>query len=120
MIGTSSLLPLSSNNYSAFFFYNKDLAQWEKNRRKWLQSNDTIMSLSSSIQSQQRRHAVPLNVDDILDIIFTVTPTAVTSPTNNNIIAVGFQTIPIFPRPVPLPQMLDILEHLWEAERLDV
>jgi len=26
----------------------------------------------------------------------------------------------MFPRPVPLPQMIDILTDLWEAEGLDV
>lgn len=57
------------------------------------------------------RQSVPLDVDEIIDILF--------SPRWR---MVGVETGPPkrFPQNVPLVQMVDVLVDLWEAEGLDL
>ena len=57
------------------------------------------------------RQAIPLDVDEIIDIIF--------SPRWR---MAGIETGPPkrFPQNVPLVQMVDVLVDLWEAEGLDL
>jgi hypothetical protein len=79
------------------------LARWEQAREQWLahKSDDTDSTAKA---------AVPLEVDEIIDVIF--------SPRWRNAAA---ETGPprAFSTPVPLPQMVDVLVDLWEAEGLD-
>ena len=51
--------------------------------------------------------AVPIEVDAIIDVIFSQRWRTQDEDS-------------LFPQPVPLPQMVDILVDLWEAEGLDV
>jgi len=88
---------LSANN-----FVNHGLAQWEKNRQHWLTLN------RSDTDSSAKPAATPLDVDEIIDVIFA-------SPRQWRD-AGGPQK---FPQAVPLPQMVDILQDLWEAEGLE-
>ena len=83
-------------------FVNHGLAQWEKNRQQWLTLN------RSDTDSSAKPAATPLDVDEIIDVIFA-------SPRQWRD-AGGPQK---FPQPVPLPQMVDILQDLWEAEGLE-
>jgi Protein of unknown function (DUF4050) len=53
--------------------------------------------------------AIPLDVDEIIDLIFSERWRSPEQQERAN-----------FPQPVPLPQMVDILVDLWEAEGLDI
>ncbi len=97
---SSPTSPNSSQNYDQEErnrFQNKGLLLWESNRQQWCHKK--------TVEPQQpQRQATSLNVDEIIDVIFTHTQMA--EPR-------------FFPQPVPLPQMVDILQDLWEAEGLD-
>lgn len=79
------------------------LKQWEEARAQWLSSKQSDTDSTS-------RAAVPIEVDEIIDVIF--------SPRWRN---PGEESGPPrrFPQNVPLPQMVDVLADLWEAEGLD-
>ncbi len=88
-----------------YFFigvYSLGLARWEKAREQWLAHKSDTDSTSKA--------AVPLEVDEIIDVIF--------NPRWRN---AGEEDGPPrrFPQNVPLPQMVDVLVDLWEAEGLD-
>jgi hypothetical protein len=78
------------------------LARWEGARSHWLSSKSDTDSTAKA--------AVPIEVDEIIDVIF--------SPRWRG---AGDEDGPPrrFPQNVPLPQMVDILVDLWEAEGLD-
>jgi len=84
-------------------FVNHGLATWEQNRQKWLDHKEKTSRVAEE-------HAVPVNVDEIIDVVFA-------SP--RQLRANGGKGRN-FPKPVKLPQMVDILQDLWEAEGLDV
>lgn len=94
--------PTSTNDISSQEernrFLNKGLQLWESNRQQWCHKK------TSEQQPAAIRQATSLNVDEIIDVIFT--HTQMSEPR-------------FFPQPVPLPQMVDILQDLWEAEGLD-
>lgn len=74
-------------------FVNTGLALWERSRAEWLhqqQYNENVLP----------KHAHPLVVDEVIDTLFA-------------------GPLP-FSQPIPLPQMVDILQDLWEAEGFDV
>ena len=56
-----------------------------------------------------------LNIDEVIEIIFNV-PQPQTGSNGETTLAPPKR----FPRSVPLPQMVDILVDLWEAEGLDI
>lgn len=92
----------TSREQEAEPFVNHGLEAWEQNRRKWLKRENH--------EKKQQQHAIELNADEIIDVIFT-------SPRQLRMNGgVGRR----FPQNVPLPQMVDILQDLWEAEGLDV
>mmetsp|Transcript_16608 Transcript_16608/g.23407 ORF Transcript_16608/g.23407 Transcript_16608/m.23407 type:complete len:117 (-) Transcript_16608:56-406(-) len=80
-------------------FINQGLQRWEEAREQW-KKTDTSDSTP--------RGAVPVDVDEIIDLIFSQ---RWRNPDDNK---------GSFPQPVPLPQMVDILVDLWEAEGLDI
>ena len=81
------------------------LARWEKARDQWLAHKSDTDSTAKAV-------AIPLEVDDIIDVIF--------SPRWRNAAAALEEGPPRrFPQNVPLPQMVDVLVDLWEAEGLD-
>jgi len=115
-------------------FINHGLAMWEKSRWQWLHhhgkvgiadvdagtaARDTTMvggklaspqpqQQASDAQPQQQQQATPLDVDDIIDIIFA-------SPRQ-----LRDQGGPrCFLQSVPLPQMIDILVDLWYVSLRD-
>ena len=75
------------------------LLRWEENRASWLKS-DTSDSTAKA--------AIPLDVDAIIDLIFSQRWRNQEGDNSR------------FPQPVPLTQMVDILVDLWEAEGLDI
>ena len=123
----------------------KGLLRWEASRADWLSlkqqqqqqqpltnttnmntstssSSETIIQQRQKLEEQQRQRrkelqlrAVPLEVDEIIDVIF--------SPRwrNPNLPLEEIAGPPRrFPTNVPLPQMVDVLVDLWEAEGLDI
>ena len=132
--------------------------RWEEARRGWLSVQSQIQpkpqldvekeeeveeTKSSAVSFQKpQHHAIPLDVDEIIDVIFSqrwrlTHPTAPTlqSPSPQSLEGNGGTTTTTttttattrledttlsFSQPVPLPQMVDILVDLWEAEGLDI
>lgn len=90
----------SAAESTATSFVNHGLVAWENNREKWLQR--------TTGESKTVKYAKPLNVDLIIDAIFS-TPQKLRM--NGGISEK-------FPHSVPLPQLVDILQDLWEAESL--
>lgn len=86
-------------------FINHGLIRWEAARNDWLQLNNCRAPDSTA----KKTTAKSLPVDEIIDIIFA-------SPKQWRARG-GPQA---FPTNVPLPQMIDILQDLWEAEGLDI
>ena len=108
---------------------NTGYLNWERGRAEWLEqrhgsgSNSNNININNNhhrhrhgsaaaaafvaVVEEQRRCAIPLEVDEIIDLIFT-------SPRQ-----IRDQGGPRkFAKSVPLPQMVDILQDLWEAEGL--
>lgn len=98
------------NNNQNNDFVNHGLRNWEETRASWLNystnSNDNS-SVDSNTDSTLRA-AIPVDVDDIIDLVFSQRWRS-QEPSQS-----------MFPQPVPLPQMVDILVDLWEAEGLDI
>lgn len=102
------------------------LQQWEEARSQWLVHSMSMGGSSSNNQFNQnntsksddtdssttRPVAVPLDVDEIIDVIFS--PRWRGGPGEDL-----SGPPPRFPQNVPLPQMVDVLVDLWEAEGLD-
>jgi hypothetical protein len=63
--------------------------------------------------------AIPIDVDDVLDGLFHPR-WRTTGGSGGATMNVEDMPLPCFARPVPLPQMVDILMDLWEAEGLDI
>jgi hypothetical protein len=76
-------------------FVNRGFALWEKSRHQWLGDR-------SDTEGSTPLAAIPLDVDDIIDVIFAST---------RQVRELGGPKF--FPKPVPLPQMIDILVDLW-------
>ena len=93
-------------------YKNKGLQQWEEARAGWLHHAQKTSSAGASDDNtgSTAAAATPLEVDEIIDVIF--------SPRWRQ---QGDEDGPPrrFPQNVPLPQMVDILVDLWEAEGLD-
>jgi hypothetical protein len=81
-------------------YVNHGLVAWEKNRERWLDRGQA--------GSSGRKHAKPIPVDEIIDAIFT---------TPKKLLLNGGVS-ETFPVSVPLPQLVDILQDLWEAEAM--
>ena len=100
-------------------FVNEGLLRWEAARKVWLShhhkkhlkhdgnDNDEEDDSSASLSCKPAAPAIPLDVDEIIDVIFA-------SPRQWKI--GGPRS---FPQPVPLPQLVDLLQDLWEAEGID-
>ena len=92
-------------------------------------SNKSNTSSSKSNNNNKRYHAKDIDTDEIIDLIFSNRWRTTTTPENDvngkNSTSTSFtnnskgKDSNAFPQPVPLPQMVDILVDLWEAEGLD-
>ena len=96
-----------------FVFVLLGLKRWEEARQGWLvscqkQPSNRHPSSSSLLEGGSPKSAIPLDVDEIIDLIFSQRWRAQENDRAQ------------FPQPVPLPQMVDILVDLWEAEGLDI
>ena len=125
---TSSASP---STISTTPFVNQGLALWERARQEWLGSTQSSSSSSTATtMTTPTAAATPLDVDEIIDIIFASTrqqvvrevaaaaaasPTAAstTTTTSSSVSILQVEPPRSFPKPVPLPQMIDILVDLW-------
>mmetsp|Transcript_10109 Transcript_10109/g.12267 ORF Transcript_10109/g.12267 Transcript_10109/m.12267 type:complete len:86 (-) Transcript_10109:247-504(-) len=73
-------------------YSNLGLKRWEEGRKKWLEVEE------SGVEKTKR--AVNVNIDLIIDRIF--------SPESDGTL----------PHAVPLPQLIDLMTDLWEADGL--
>jgi len=121
-------------------FVNTGLQRWEEIRHRWLTSSSSISeqtSYSSSASSttsriKTRHHAKDIDIDEVIDLIVSnrwrqqqppVSSSRNSSTLSSVDVAGGAQTKrddACFPSPVSLPQMVDVLVDLWEAEGLDI
>lgn len=93
-------------------FVNKGLIKWEKGREIWLtKDNANGKGARRHNSNRARRSAQNLNVDEVIDCIVSNRWRSALK---------GGKDKATFPQAVPLPQMIDILTDLWEAEGLDV
>lgn len=76
-------------------FENRGLALWETSRSEWLNNS-----------RGKELYAKELPVDDIINALFSASSSG--------------SSMSAFPQNVPLAQMVDLLQDLWEAEGLDV
>lgn len=123
-------------------FVNTGLQRWEEIRHRWLTSSSSINEQTSSSSSassttssriKTRHHAKDIDIDEVIDLIVSnrwrqQQPPASSSRNTWTLssvdVAGGAQTTKrddaCFPSPVSLPQMVDVLVDLWEAEGLDI
>jgi hypothetical protein len=90
-------------------FINQGLCHWEQRRAQWLrhrQQEETTSVADTPVLPVART----IDVDQIIDLLFYL-PKSPPEPPHTG--------PPYFPAPVPLPQMVDILQDLWEAEGID-
>ena len=118
----------------------KGFQYWQEARNEWC-GNITTDGSTSAGDASLPRHAIDVDVDEIIDVLFDPrwrggVVAAVRPPSNNPTSPSSVSTTqtqqssaaeliaqqqpPRFPQNVPLPQMIDVLVDLWEAEGLDV
>lgn len=94
------------------------LKKWEKARSQWLSHKSADCPSDPAIE--QPRTAVNIDVDEIIDLIISNKWRDAPSPRRG----AGSRGTKIegcsFGQPVPLPQMIDVLLDLWEAEGLEM
>jgi len=107
-------------------FVNTGLKRWENLRKEWVEQN-----MSST---PRQRHAKEVDVDEIIDLVVSnrwrqqAPPAPSPSGASESSSSSGGsgskspkkRDDACFQRPVALPQMIDILVDLWEAEGLDI
>mmetsp|Transcript_8302 Transcript_8302/g.12783 ORF Transcript_8302/g.12783 Transcript_8302/m.12783 type:complete len:121 (+) Transcript_8302:35-397(+) len=84
-------------------FVNQGFLKWEESRKSWIST-----STAAQENCREKTEAKALDVDEIIDLIFSQRWRS-QAPERSQ-----------FPEAVPLPQMVDILVDLWEAEGLDI
>jgi hypothetical protein len=111
-------------------FVNTGLHRWEEIRNEWLSSCKSATSSTSS--SNSKNHAKQIDVDDVIDLIVSNRwrqqpppppsrgPCSSTSSLDTARSATKRRDDACFASPVSLPQMVDVLVDLWEAEGLDI
>jgi len=99
-------------------FVNTGLRKWEKARSQWLSHKSP--DCPSDPTTEQPRTAVNIDVDEIIDLIISNKWRDAPSPRRG----AGSRGTKIegcsFGQPIPLPQMIDVLLDLWEAEGLEM
>jgi len=92
-------------------FVNNGLARWLATREAWC--GNGAAKKNSTGKGTVIRKASPIDVDGVIDVLF--------DPRWRGGGRVKVSLVPPrFPTNVPLPQMIDVLTDLWEAEGLDV
>ena len=106
-------------------YENKGLQNWELGRLQWLDYSgepSKTIPISQQLADQpccypsskkKKRGATSLNIDKIIDLIVSNKWRLGTKGDKK------YKEKAMFEKPVPLPQMVDILVDLWEAEGMD-
>ena len=130
----------SSSPPSPEEFVNTGLKRWEEIRNQWLSSaaqssSSSVSSASASSSARQpqtkkpKRHAKDIDIDEVIDLIVSNRWRQQAPPRSNSSSTSSLDTAKsatrrrddaCFPSPVSLPQMVDVLVDLWEAEGLDI
>lgn len=114
----SSSEPALEESEPAENFVNNGFRKWQEARDAWCgrRSRDVVdgTTSSSSESSSVVRAAIPIDVDEVIDVLFDPRWRGGISKNKKD------EGPPRFPQNVPLPQMIDVLTDLWEAEGLDV
>ncbi|CAM9246313.1 unnamed protein product [Ascophyllum nodosum] len=82
-------------------FVNHGLNRWERTRKLWIAGDTGDRGQQPSGRRRSRSRARMMDVDEIIDDLFS-----------------GSGGSGHLPHSVPLPQMIDLLVDLWEAEGL--
>lgn len=123
-------------------FVNTGLQRWEEIRNQWLSSSQSSSSSASSSSASSvpsssarqpktkkpKRHAKDIDIDEVIDLIVSnrwrQQPPKNLSTSSSSLDTAKSATKrrddACFPSPVSLPQMVDVLVDLWEAEGLDI
>uniref|UniRef100_A0A7S2XR72 Gag1-like clamp domain-containing protein n=1 Tax=Attheya septentrionalis TaxID=420275 RepID=A0A7S2XR72_9STRA len=110
----------NGENSESETYVNTGLLHWEKGRKHWLRKKaGSVGEEDKKEEEGEERAAINIDVDEIIDIIFS-NRWRVTSPSNSLPGKTTETARGTFAHPVPLPQMVDILVDLWEAEGLDM
>ncbi len=100
------------------------LQKWELGRQEWLNLNGATSSTGASSppvdqqrclpsSKKKKKGATSLNIDKIIELIVSNRWRLATKGGQKE------REKATFDRPVPLPQMVDILVDLWEAEGMN-
>lgn len=114
--GDGSSTTLSKNEK----FVNKGFNRWEEIRKQWVSS--------AARAENSKRHAKDIDIDEVIDLIVSnrwrqQVPKGISSSSSSLDTAKSAtqrRDEACFARPVALPQMVDVLVDLWEAEGLDI
>jgi hypothetical protein len=114
--GDGSSTTLSNNEK----FVNKGFNRWEEIRKQWVSS--------AARAENSKRHAKDIDIDEVIDLIVSnrwrqQVPKGMSSSSSSLDTAKSAtqrRDEACFARPVALPQMVDVLVDLWEAEGLDI
>jgi hypothetical protein len=101
-------------------FVNKGFNRWEEIRKQWVSS--------AARAENSKRHAKDIDIDEVIDLIVSnrwrqqVPKGMSTSSSSLDTAKSATQRRDeaCFASPVALPQMVDVLVDLWEAEGLDI
>jgi len=92
-------------------FVNNGLRNWQTAREAWCEK---LTTTNGETTTSKNKAAVELDVDGVIDVLFDPRWRG-----GGGKARMSLQP-PRFPTNVPLPQMIDVLTDLWEAEGLDV
>ena len=87
------------------------LRNWQTAREAWCEK---LTTTNGETTTSKNKAAVELDVDGVIDVLFDPRWRGGGGKARMSL------EPPRFPTNVPLPQMIDVLTDLWEAEGLDV
>jgi hypothetical protein len=91
------------------------LRNWQTAREAWCEKRTTTSNdKNGETTTSKTRAAIELDVDGVIDVLFDPRWRG-----GGGKVRMSLEP-PRFPTNVPLPQMIDVLTDLWEAEGLDV
>lgn len=93
------------------------LQRWEEARSQWLSHKSPEGPLDPTIEPP--RTAINIDVDEIIDLVISNRWRDAPSPRRGGGKGTKVEGCS-FGRPIPLPQMIDVLQDLWEAEGLEM
>ena len=115
----SSSVASSTTASSKEKFVNTGFNRWEEIRNQWV---------SSAAVGKSKRHAKDIDMDEVIDLVVSnrwrqQLPKGMSSSSSSLDTAKSAtkrRDEACFANPVALPQMVDLLVDLWEAEGLDI